>query len=181
MRPIVRLLAIAAATATAAAGSAIAQESDRLAAEVMTETGESAGTVTFRQVEHGIVITAELQNLPEGPHGFHIHETGACQPDFQAAGGHYAPQGNEHGYAVAEGYHAGDLPNIYVDADGTARADFFASWLTLGDGEGGESGRFTLNDQDGSAIMVHENFDDYVSADSAGARIACGVIAAPQG
>ena len=181
MRSIVRLLAIAATAATAAAGSAAAQESDTLVAEVMTKSGESAGTVTFRQVEHGIVITAELENLPEGPHGFHVHETGACEPDFEAAGSHYAPQGSEHGYDVAGGHHAGDLPNIYVQADGTARADIFASWLTLGEGGGGESGPFTLNDQDGSAIMVHEAFDDYVSTNSPGARIACGVIAAPQG
>jgi Cu-Zn family superoxide dismutase len=44
--------------------------------------------------------------------------------------------------------------------------------VTLEDGEGG------LFDQDGSAIVVHANADDYRSQPSgqSGARIACGVI-----
>ena len=36
-------------------------------------------------------IQARLTGVPEGWHGFHIHETGACDPDFAAAGGHYDP------------------------------------------------------------------------------------------
>lgn len=178
MRSFVKALAIAAAGATAAAGLTNAQDQNSVTAELVTAEGESAGTVTFQEVEQGLLLTAELMNLPEGPHGFHIHETGACEPDFEAAGGHYAPQGNEHGYDSAAGHHAGDLPNIVVQADGTANAEFFASWLTLGAGT--ESGPFTLLDEDGSAVMVHENADDHVAMDSAGSRIACGVIAAAQ-
>jgi superoxide dismutase, Cu-Zn family len=180
MRLTVRALALAAAAA-AAAGIASAQERDSLVAEVATADGQSAGSVTFRQVEHGVVITADLRSLPEGPHGFHVHETGACQPDFKAAGSHYAPQGNKHGYDVAEGYHAGDLPNVHVRADGTATAEFFAPWLTLGEATDADAAPFSLTDQDGSAIMVHAAADDYVSTDSAGERIACGVIASPRG
>ena len=181
MRLIVGTLAVASALAMSA-GIATAQENERLVAEVMTQDGQNAGTVSFEQVDHGVVVNADLQNLPEGPHGFHIHQTGACQPDFQAAGGHYAPGENEHGFDSENGYHAGDLPNIHVGADGTARADFFAPHLTLAGGaEGSAAGTFTLSDQDGSAIMVHGSADNYVSADSAGPRIACGVIASPKG
>lgn len=181
MRIIVGSLAIASAFAMSA-GLVAAQENEKLVAEVMTEDGQNAGTVTFTQVDHGVVVNADLQNLPEGPHGFHIHETGACQPDFQAAGGHYAAGGNEHGFDSEAGYHAGDLPNIHVAADGTARADFFAPHLSLAEGAQDPNAEpFTLRDADGSAIMVHGSADNYVSADSAGPRIACGVIASPKG
>jgi Cu-Zn family superoxide dismutase len=180
MRLTVRALALATA-AIAAGGIAAAQDRDRLVAEVMTADGQSAGSVAFQQVEHGVLITAELQSLPEGPHGFHVHETGACQPDFEAAGGHYAPAGQQHGFNSPEGYHAGDLPNIRVQADGTASVEFFAPWLTLGESTNADAAPFSLTDQDGSAIMVHGSADDYVSAKSAGDRIACGVIASPEG
>lgn len=180
MRQTVKVLALAAAAA-AAGGIASAQDRDRLVAEVMTADGQSAGSVAFQQVEHGVLVIADLQNLPEGPHGFHIHETGACQPDFQAAGKHYAPAGKQHGYDNPDGYHAGDLANIDVEPDGTARAELFVPWLTLGEATNADAAPFSLGDQDGSAIMVHASADDYVSADSAGERIACGVIASPGG
>ncbi|SFH26590.1 superoxide dismutase, Cu-Zn family [Palleronia marisminoris] len=170
----------AAIAALAAMSSAVAQDADTLEAQVQTEDGTDAGTVTFEQVEHGVVVTARLQNLPEGPHGFHIHETGACEPTFEAAGGHYSPRETVHGFDSPEGYHAGDLPNVYVAADGTATADFFAPHLTLEeqDDDDGDSSPFTLRDADGSAIMVHAQIDDYraETADSTGPRIACGVI-----
>ncbi|SFP43627.1 superoxide dismutase family protein [Tranquillimonas alkanivorans] len=172
--------AAVAAILIGAGAPALAQ--DAMTAEVMTADGTAAGTVTFEQVEHGVVIIAELENLPEGPHGFHIHETGACEPDFQAAGGHYSPTDNVHGFNSPDGYHAGDLPNIHVAADGTAQAEFFAPHLMLGEPEG-DGAPFTLADEDGSAIMVHENGDDYQAdpSGSTGSRIACGVIAPAQG
>ena len=175
-------LAAASIAALLAATPLAAQLQEPVTAEVMTQDGQSAGTVTFEQAEHGVIITAELENLPEGGHGFHIHETGECQPDFQAARGHYSPLGNEHGFDTPAGYHVGDLPNVYVAADGTATADFFAPHLTL-DAFAGTTGEapFTLFDDDGSAIMVHRDIDDYraETANSTGPRIACGVIVPP--
>lgn len=149
-------------------------------AQLEDPQGNPAGTVTVKQLEHGLLFSADLKNLPAGGHAFHVHETGACEPDFQAAGGHYAPLGNEHGLDTPDGYHAGDLPNIYVAEDGTARADFFVTQLTLSRGEAGTDNEppFPVLDKDGSAIMIHENPDDYeaVPPDSSGGRIACGVI-----
>lgn len=173
------------ATATAAVFCsvvpALAQDdAQSLEAQVMTADGQSAGTVTFTQVANGVVVNANLQNLPEGAHGFHIHETGACEPDFQAAGGHYNPAGSEHGFDSPEGPHVGDLPNIHVSADGTAMVDHFTSQLTLA-AEDDNQAPYTLADADGSAIMVHAQADDYQAATSAGDRIACGVIAPSQG
>lgn len=154
-------------------------------AQIQDASGNAVGTATFEQLEHGVLVNADLKNLPSGGHAFHIHEKGACQPDFKAAGGHYRPLQNEHGYDTPDGYHAGDLPNVYVSQDGTARAAFFAPDLTLGWEKTGKTpssaeakAPFPLMDADGSAIMIHENADDYkaVPPDSTGARIACGVI-----
>lgn len=142
---------------------------------LQTADGGDAGTVTFEQTEHGVLVVAQLRNLSRGPHGFHIHETGACSPDFKAAGSHYDPLGAEHGFKSSGGYHVGDLPNVHVGADGTAMTEFFVPQVTL---TGAENDRypFTLDDSDGSAIMVHASGDDYIRMDSAGERVACGVI-----
>lgn len=166
----------AAAAVLATTAPVLAQDDGQsVQAQVMTADGQDAGTVTFTQVENGLVVEADLQNLPEGEHGFHIHETGACEPDFQAAGGHYNPAGNEHGFDSPGGPHMGDLPNIHVTADGTAMVDHLSSQLTLA-AEDDDQAPFTLADADGSAIMVHAQPDDYQAATSAGDRTACGVI-----
>ena len=180
--PRITISALAAAALVTSAGvpAVTAQEVASVEAQVKTTEGQSAGTVVFEHVDHGVVVTARLENLPEGPHGFHIHERGACEPpSFDSAGGHYNPTDDKHGYDTPEGYHAGDLPNVYVAADGTATADHFAPQLTLArDAEGAGQAPFTLDDADGSAIMVHAKIDDYRAATSGstGSRIACGVI-----
>lgn len=149
-------------------------------AKVTTADGRDAGMVTFEQGEHGVLVVAHLKNLSQGPHGFHIHETGACTPDFKAAGSHYNPLDAEHGFESEGGYHVGDLPNVHVGADGTAMTEFFVPQVTL---TGPENDRYpyTLDDADGSAIMIHASGDDYVRMDSAGERAACGVIVPKRG
>lgn len=42
--------------------------------------GEKIGTVSLRDSTAGLVITTNLTALPAGPHGFHIHEKGSCDP-----------------------------------------------------------------------------------------------------
>lgn len=145
------------------------------AAETATATlagpdGAPMGTVTLTQGPAGVLVSADLIDLAPGAHGFHIHEIGACAPDFAAAGGHYNPGGSGHGVLDAGGYHAGDLPNIHAAADGTARADLFTVDVTLGEGAS------TVFDADGSAIIVHEKPDSYGADAGAGGRVACGVI-----
>lgn len=136
------------------------------------QQGNNLGTVALTQGPQGVLVTAELKGLPEGGHGFHIHAVGACAPDFSTAGGHFDPAGESHGFLHTTGKHAGDLPNIFANADGTARADVFTAEVTLAPGEDN-----TLFDGDGSAIVVHERPDAYgEDAGTAGARIACGVI-----
>jgi len=170
-------LAVKPATAQQSSMDGPSMDESKIEVDVMTAEGEDAGTVTFEQTLHGVAITARLQNLSEGPHGFHIHETGACRPEFKAAGGHYNPLDAAHGFDSEDGYHVGDLPNIYAEADGTATADFFAPQLSLKAKED-NSYPFTLKDHDGSAVMIYAELDDYerMPPGSTGDRVACGVI-----
>ena len=148
-------------------------------AALVSPDGASVGDVTFRQAASGVLIMANVQGLAPGGHAFIIHETGACTPDFNAAGDHFNPTDAEHGFIHAawkggesDGGHGGDLPNIYAAADGSARADFFTEGITLDTGP-----RHSLFDADGSAIIVHERPDAYGEEESdTGARLACGVI-----
>jgi Cu-Zn family superoxide dismutase len=138
-------------------------------AAIQTAEGKVAGTATLMAGPHGLLVTGSFNDLPPGEHGFHIHEIGACTPDFTAAGGHLNPFEREHGFVVEPGFHAGDMPNIHVGADGTANLQIFNTEL-IGDVSN------ILFDEDGSAFVVHAGPDDYMDQDSAGDRIACGVI-----
>lgn len=181
--PLPRHLAAALGALALAAPSLAAHEMPAgqvIEAQVKTADGRDAGTVTFTQAEHGVLVIAQLKNLTEGPHGFHIHETGACTPDFKAAGGHYNPLGAEHGFAGEGGYHVGDLPNVHVGADGTAMTEFFVPQVTL-TGPDNDRYPYLLGDADGSAIMIHASGDDYRDMASSGDRAACGVIVPPRG
>jgi Cu-Zn family superoxide dismutase len=135
-------------------------------ARMKTADGADIGTVTLREMRAGVLVEVELTDLPPGPHGIHIHQTGACAPDFEAAGEHLAPKGGEHGFAQTESPHSGDLPNLVVAADGTANAEFMNWRLSFDD----------LLDDDSSAVIVHAREDTYMDPDSAGERFACGVV-----
>ena len=90
-------------------------------AEMSGPNGEAMGSVTLTQARWGVLVSADLSGLAPGGHGFHIHETGRCEPDFSAAGDHFAPDGSGHGYLGPEGHHAGDMPNVYAADNGAAR------------------------------------------------------------
>lgn len=150
-------------------------ESGATVAAMRLADGTDVGTVTFTQTEHGVVLAVAVKGLPAGKHGFHIHLTGACAPDFLAAGGHFNPGATEHGFHAPGGYHTGDLPNLDVAADGTAMAEFFVPDLSIM-GPIREALPYTLNDGDGASIMIHAATDDYKTMASSGGRQACGVI-----
>ena len=144
----------------------------KAAAAIMGPDGAAMGTVTLEQGPQGVLVRADLNGLPPGGHGFHIHGVGSCSPDFSAAGSHFGPGEESHGFLYSTDMHAGDLPNIYAGADGAARADMFTDDVTLA----ADDDR-SLFDSDGSAIIVHEKPDAYgEDVGSAGSRIACGVI-----
>lgn len=57
-----------------------------------------SGTVSFRLVDGGVRIVAEVMGPTAGDHGFHIHEFGDCSgADGKTAGGHFNPRGTDHG------------------------------------------------------------------------------------
>src|SRR5260370_30636424 len=60
-----------------------------------TGPGEAIGTVTIADGASGAAVKAALTGLPAGPHGFHIHENGSCQPT--TANGQPVPAGGAGG------------------------------------------------------------------------------------
>jgi superoxide dismutase, Cu-Zn family len=168
------LLGMAASVTMAVSISSYGQEEAMRAQAVFVNTeGKEIGGVILTETPHGVLIEFTVINLPRGEHGFHIHETGSCEtPDFQSAGGHYNPLDKKHGYLTKDGYHAGDLPNQFIEEDGLMRGSLFNPNITLSKSD------TSLFDFDGSALVVHADPDDYSSqpAGAAGARIACAVI-----
>jgi Cu-Zn family superoxide dismutase len=136
-------------------------------------TGNTVGTARLTQMRQGLLIRAEFSDLPPGTHAFHIHEVGKCEPPFKSAGGHFNPDGRQHGFKNPRGYHAGDLPNLEVPESGSYTVEHLVVRASLGGNP-----VFTLLDGDGSALVVHQGADDYATdpAGDAGERIACGVV-----
>ena len=163
-----RTVAVSAAMIALGAALADAQEGASATAEMKNQEGQPVGQVRLQETPHGLIVSGKLDGLPEGLHGFHIHDVGQCEPPFQSAGGHFNPDGKQHGMANPQGLHAGDLPNLLVPASGEVTGEHFAAGLTLD----------ALIGEDGSSVMVHANADDYSSdpAGNAGDRIACGVV-----
>jgi Cu-Zn family superoxide dismutase len=135
-----------------------------------------------------VQVSVQVNGLPPGFHGFHLHAVGVCEPDspnpadpsmtgdFLSAGGHIGAGEADHGD------HAGDLPTLYVGESGDGSLTTVTDALTLPD----------LTDDDGSALMVHAERDNYAhiperyapggpdqmtrNTGDAGGRIACGVV-----
>jgi len=140
---------------------------------IASETGDGGpvGDVTLDTGADGTKLTLSLENMKAGIYGMHLHETGQCAaPDFKSAGGHWNPEGKEHGLENPKGSHAGDLPNLEVKADGKVDERIHLPSLKI------ESGNFL--DADGAAFVIHAGPDDNVTDPSgdSGGRIICGVF-----
>ena len=79
-------------------------------------------------------IALDLKNLAPGEHAFHVHQVAKCEPPFATAGPHFNPEAKKHGLENPDGSHAGDMTNITVGADGTAKATIVNKQVTLGAG-----------------------------------------------
>lgn len=136
--------------------------------------GRTVGTALLAPERDGVRVVLSTRGLPAGTHGVHLHERGRCEgPDFTSAGGHFDPGGRRHGLENPAGPHAGDLPNLEVDATGRGALSAVARGAEIR-GRGPAS----LLRPGGSALVVHASADDQVTDPSggSGARIACGVV-----
>ena len=133
------------------------------------------GTITIRQTSWGLLLTPKLEGLPEGVHGFHIHEkpdcglqgSGAKEGSGMAAGGHFDPDDTESHKGPYGPGHLGDLPVLIVNSDGTATTPVLAPRLR------------SIQQIHNRSLMIHgggDNYSDTPKLGGGGARIACGVI-----
>ena len=142
-----------------------------------TESGPGAaiGTVRIVETPYGVAFYPALTGLPPGPHGFHLHDKPSCAPTEANgvktpagdAGGHFDPKATgKHGEPWGDG-HLGDLPPLFVAADGTATSPVLGP-------------RLKMSDVGGHALMVHvggDNHSDHPAPlGGGGARYACGVV-----
>jgi Cu-Zn family superoxide dismutase len=161
--------------------------------------GTRVGHVTFSGGHHWdhTEVTVRLKHASaiEAFHGLHIHANDtvangdgciadAAQPSstwFVSADGHW-----KHDATELHGGHAGDLPSVFVNADGTATVRFDVDKLTPEEIVGRAVVLHAGPDNFGN-VPVGTNADQYTpgatalaktqGTGNAGDRIACGVIA----
>jgi Cu-Zn family superoxide dismutase len=141
-----------------------------------TGTGPVMGTITITQTPYGLLFTPDLQGLPAGLHGFHLHENPSCAPAEKdkvmtaalAAGGHFDPKHTGQHEGPYGAGHLGDLPGLYVDAQGIAQVPVLAPRLS------------TLKEINHTALMIHVGGDNYSDhphpLGGGGGRMVCGMI-----
>ncbi len=167
---VVLVIAVAAlATVVTAQGNGAGHAS----AALVDVDGNEVGFAQFTEDATGMLhVSVHVKGVSPGQHGIHLHAVGSCTPTFAAAGGHHNPLGRQHGLANPNGAHAGDLPNLEVNAAGVGRLVGTTDRATL------SAGPTTLFDADGSAVIIHAGPDDQVTdpTGNSGGRIVCGVI-----
>ncbi len=166
-------------------------------AHLTTAAGATVGSVEFKTERGHTEVRVRLTGAPgvDAFHGFHIHANDVvangdgCIADpaamsstwFVSADGHYNPTGQTHSH------HVGDMPVLYVNADGSVETRFRIDKINPGD----------LN---GKVVILHAGADNFgniplgagltqytansvdataatAKTGNAGDRVACGVIA----
>ncbi|WP_181708252.1 superoxide dismutase family protein [Chthonobacter rhizosphaerae] len=163
---------LAAALLLAGTAASSAASGDTAAAEIKGLDGAAHGSLTFTETPHGVLVRGELTDLPAGPHGFHVHAVGQCEPPFTSAGGHFNPTDRKHGFMAEEGHHAGDLPNLHATDGNPVTVEAMLHDVSLSQGDA------ALLDDDGASVVIHAKADDHATdpAGDSGDRIACGVL-----
>lgn len=174
-----RRINIAAASAALLAATAIPAQAERITIPMNAVdaqgVGAALGTVVAEDSRRGVVFTPDLSGLQPGIHGFHVHTNPSCAPKDQdgkavpalSAGGHYDPSGSgRHEGPWGDG-HLGDLPALFVTADGRSTHPVLAP-------------RLRVSDLAGRSLMIHAGGDNHADhpekLGGGGARIGCGVV-----
>ena len=170
------LTALSLSTIVPGTASAANKGVEYASATLKNANGQTIGTASFTEDATSLIrVKVDVKGLSVGPHGIHIHAVGNCSHGatlFSGAGGHHNPLGREHGLNNPLGAHAGDLPNLEVNASGAGHLNDSADHATL------SPGPTTLFDADGSTLVIHVAQDDQVTnpTGNSGAREASGVI-----
>lgn len=136
-----------------------------------TGTQSQMGEIMLRPVVGGVQVYGKVTGLkPNSVHAIHIHEKPDCGNGGDAAGGHFNPMKQPHGYPDNPNSPSGQLPNIVADSNGVAKINFINTRLSLDPN--------SILSAYNHPIVVHSGIDDYKSQPSgnAGGRIACGII-----
>lgn len=156
----------------------MAKELAKASASILGADGKEIGQARFEQGRTGLMIRMEIGagGLTPGWHGLHLHETGDCSDvgAYQLSGGHHGKEAGAHGLMNPDlGPEAGDLPNVWAAADGSAGYEAFTVLTELVPALGG----------DGLSIIIHAAEDDHRSQPigGAGARVACGAVTRTDG
>jgi Cu-Zn family superoxide dismutase len=165
-----------------ASGSATAEKPDAMA-NLVDASGNEVGVVTFYRHGGRTQVRARFSDTDvvnvNDFHGFHVHGNTAglgCVDSgtgpFTGVGGHWNPAGVNHGD------HAGDMPSMYVRADGSGDLWF-------------DTDAMPWDGLAGTAVIVHAGRDNYANIPTryvavpdaatfntgdAGGRVACGVV-----
>ena len=175
----------------------VGADSKSAKAILATATGASLGSVEFKTERGHTEVRVRLVGAPgvDAFHGFHIHANDVatngdgCVADpsaaastwFASADGHYNPTGQTHSH------HVGDMPVVYVNADGSVETRFRIDKINPGDLSGKVVILHAGADNFGNiplgvgATQYTANSADATTATAktgnAGDRVACGVIA----
>lgn len=135
-----------------------------------TKGNVANGVATFTQTPDGVEIRARIDGLrSNAKHAIHIHEFGdVSAEDGTSAGGHFNPDGHEHGLPGQVMRHAGDLGNLLANQNGVADFEYTAKGIRTTGGSHAILGR---------TLVIHAGVDDGGQpTGNAGPRIATGVI-----
>lgn len=152
----------------------ISQAAETASATLINIEGAEIGKAHLKQGPNGVLIHVKVGGLTPGKHGLHLHSHGVCEghEGFKTAKGHVGKVKGAHGLLNPSGPEAGDLPNIFIGADGNGEMEAFTSLVSL------KGNKNNLLDADGSTFVIHEKADDHITQPigGAGARVACGII-----
>ena len=135
------------------------------------------GTIEFQEQSNTnkIKIIVSLENIKEGKHGIHIHETGNLSDGCKSCCAHFNPTNSVHGGPNDKIRHIGDLGNITANKNSKCNEILYDDKIKL---------RGTKYNIIGRSIVIHEKEDDLgkggnkesLITGNAGSRIGCAVI-----